>query len=72
MPLTASLLAQVEGMIAEARRLLAIGAIERARGRRLINRETTPQVHASEMKKRKLRAAATPRLQLPFALGSPT
>ena len=41
-PLIASLNAQVQGLIAEARRLFAIGTIDRARGRRLFNRETTP------------------------------
>ena len=71
-PLTASLLSQVEGLIAEARRLFAIVTINRARGRRLFNLDTSPRVHAFEGKKGVLRAEATPRLQLPFALGAPT
>ena len=66
-PLTASLLSQVEGLIAEARRLFAIVTINRARGRRLFNLDTSPRVHAFEGKKGVLRAEATPRLQLPFA-----
>ena len=71
-PLTASLLSQVEGLIAEARRLFAIVTINRARGRRLFNLIASPRVHAFEGKKGVLRAEATPRLQLPFALGAPT
>ena len=64
--------AHVGGSRAQKGTVVTPGEMAHARGMGSFIAATSPPLLTSDRKVRGLRAAATPRLQLPFALGAPT